>query len=264
MGVKTKISLESLNSTFKKYKFVSIYETTDGVMDTTYIAHTDNKSYIIKKYERDIKDKIEIDKELLQSLKSCDLNVPVCIDEKDGWYIYEKLSGKNPKNINTLHIQALARFLSLLHLCTYKKDFPHKFMQNYDTLKLLRFTKSNFYIYYKKLQSLKDYTMPIDGLIHGDIFKDNTVFDNNKIGVFDFIDSGSGSFLFDAGVTLVGFNVKKQNNYYINLFLKTYNQHAPKKLAKNDLKNIMDVSKKFYALLRINEYKNIKRAKELL
>jgi homoserine kinase type II len=106
--------------------------------------------------------------------------------------------------------------------------------------------------------------MQNDGLIHGDIFRDNIVFDSQKIGIFDFIDSGYGSFLFDCAVALVGFKVKTTDNYFINLFLNTYNQKAPKKLKKADLTAEMDLAAKFYTLLRIYRNKNIKNVKELL
>jgi homoserine kinase type II len=264
MGVITKLSLGELNSIFTDYNFISIEETLYGVIDTTYTASTKDKHYIIKRYERDIKHKIERDKQLLKDLKSSGLNVPAFLEEKDGWYIYEKLSGDIPKNTHTAHIQALARLLSKLHAATYKKDFPCSFMQSCEVDKSLEFIKTNFYHYYKKLQKVENFNMQNDGLIHGDIFKDNTVFDSYKIGIFDFIDSGYGSFLFDSAVALIGFNVKKTDNYYINMFLNTYNQRAPKKLKKRDLIHEMDLASKFYTLLRIYRNKNIKTAKELL
>lgn len=264
MGVKTQITVKTLNTLFSNYNFTSLDPTSDGVMDTTYIAHTKNKSYILKKYERDIKDKVDLDKKLLKDLKHYGLNVSVCLDEKEDWYIYEKLKGVNPKNINTLHIQALARFLASLHQYSYKKDFPHAFLDEYDPKTLLQKTKSSHYVYYKKLQILQNLKMQNDGLIHGDIFKDNTVFHQAKIGVFDFIDSGSGSFSFESGVALVGFGIKKKNNYFINLFLNTYNQHTPKKLTKKILVDQIEIASKFYALLRINEHQTTTKAKELL
>jgi len=264
MGVITKLTLEQLNSIFKNYDFISIEATTYGVIDTTYIAKTKHKEYIIKKYERDIKDKIETDKKLLQYLNSSGLNVPAFLEEKDGWYIYEKLSGDIPKNTHTAHIQALARFLSKLHATTYKRGFPTPFLQNCKVQESLDYTKSNYFHYYKKFQHIKNFHMPSEGLIHGDIFKDNTVFDSHTIGIFDFIDSGHGSFLFDCAVALVGFNVRTTDNYYINLFLNTYNQRAPKKLNRSELIYEMDLASKFYTLLRIYRNKDIKKARELL
>ena len=105
-------------------------------------------------------------------------------------------------------------------------------IQKDEMKKLLSYTKQNFFAYYKKLQYLQNYNSKIDGLIHGDIFKDNTLFDGQKIAVFDFIDSTCGNFGFDVAVCLIGFGAKK-NNYFINLFLKTYNQKETTNNANN-------------------------------
>lgn len=264
MGVKTKLTLDELNSIFPSYHFTSLESTTFGVIDTTYIAKTKDDAYIVKKYERASKERIEADTELLKYFKSLGLNTPSFIEECKGWYIYEKLSGDMPKNINTQHIQALARVIRELHKATYKKEFPTPFMQSCEVKESLEYLKANFYLYYKKFQHIKHYNMPENGLIHGDIFKDNTVFDSHKIGIFDFIDSGYGSFLFDCAVALVGFGIKTTDNYHINLFLNTYNQKAPKKLDKSELIDEMNLAAKFYTLLRIYRNKHTKDVKELL
>ncbi len=264
MGVKTHISLDELNDLFSSYSFTKIQPTSSGIMDTTYIVHAKTKAYILKKYERDISQKISRDIKLLAKLKSAGLNVPVCIDEKSGWYLYEKLQGKEPKNITTYHIQALARFLAKLHNKTYKMTCQSSVMQNDEISKLLRYAKKDFYCYYKRVEFLKEYKEKNDGLIHTDIFKDNTVFDGRKIGVFDFIDSSSGSFAFDAAVALIGFGLKEESEYFINLFLRCYNQHAPKKLTKKNILKMMRTASHYYALKRINKYKNSSKAKELI
>jgi Ser/Thr protein kinase RdoA (MazF antagonist) len=191
----------------------------------------------------------------LKQFKSTGLNVPICLEENRSWFLYEKLKGDTPKNIKIYHIQELARFLAKLHKHTYKKGCKGDFIQNYEIKKLLNYTKANFFAHYKKLQTLKSYKPKNDGFIHGDLFKDNTVFHNKKIGVFDFIDSGTGGFGFECGVCMVGFGVK--SNFYINLFLNSYNQKAPKKLTKKELLYEMKVASRFYALLRINNHKNI-------
>ncbi|MEA2099194.1 MAG: phosphotransferase, partial [Campylobacterota bacterium] len=160
------------------------------------------------------------------------------------------------------HIIALGRFLAKLHKHTYKKSASSNFLDSYEIPALLNYTKIRYFSHYKKLQFLESFEMQNDGFIHGDIFKDNTVFDGNKIGIFDFIDSGSGSFSFDCAVGLVGFG--KVNHFYINLFLNSYNQCTPKKLTKKELLLQIKVASKFYALLRINKYKNTKSAKELM
>ena len=264
MGVKTAITLDEVNTLFNSYKFTNITPTASGIIDTTYIVSNKEKSYILKKYERDIGLIIERDKILLKELNSLNLNVPLCLDENNGWYLYKILDGVQPKNIQSFHIQELARFLSKLHSHTFKRSCDLKVIDKDEISSILNYTKKNFYYYYKKLCSLKNYNEKCSGLIHGDIFKDNTVFEGNKIGVFDFVDSGCGSFSFDVAVAIVGFGIKKYNSYYINLFLNTYNQHAPKKLIKKELFTSIDTAAKFYALKRVYEYKSTKQSKELI
>jgi len=260
MGIKTKISLDEINKLFSNFNFKKLTPTTSGIMDTTYIVFNKNKGYILKKYERDISTKIEDDKKLLKNLKTKGLNVPTCLDENGGWFLYKKLNGSTPKTIKSYHIIALGRFLAKLH--NSKVVHNSNFIDSYDVSSLLNYTKKNYFYHYKKLQFLESFEMKNDGFIHGDIFKDNTVFDGNKIGVFDFIDSGNGSFSFDCGVGMVGF--EKVSEFYINLFLNSYNQQTIKKLTKKELKQQIKIASRFYALLRINKYKNTKKAKELM
>ncbi|MCD4667790.1 MAG: phosphotransferase [Sulfurimonas sp.] len=264
MGVKTLITLDEINKIFLSYDFISLTPTTSGIIDTTYIISTHHKSYILKKYERDISKKIQKDKQLLNELKLSGLNVPTCIDENKTWFLYEKLKGSTPTNIEIFHIQEVARFLAKLHKYSYKKSCDADFIKSYEIPKLLKYTKSNFFSYYKKLQFLNTYRAKNDGLIHGDLFKDNTVFDNKKIGVFDFIDSACGNFTFECAVALVGFDTLKRKNYFTNIFIKSYNQYAPKKIEKKELLKQIDMACGFYALLRIQTNKSTSQAKELI
>jgi len=260
MGIKTKISLDEINKLFSNFNFKKLTPTTSGIIDTTYMIFTDSKGYILKKYERNISTKIEDDKKLLKNLKTKGLNTPTCLDENGGWFLYKKLNGSTPKTIKSYHIIALGRFLAKLH----NSEVIHNsnFIDNYDVSSLLNYTKKNHFYHYKKLQFLESFEMKNDGFIHGDIFKDNTVFDDKRIGVFDFIDSGNGSFSFDCGVGMVGFG--KVSEFYINLFLNSYNQHTIKKLTKKELKQHIKLASRFYALLRINKYKNTKKVKKLI
>ncbi|MFA6137897.1 MAG: phosphotransferase [Sulfurimonas sp.] len=264
MGVKTAITLDALNRLFTSYEFTSLVETTSGIIDTTYIVFTKNRSYILKKYERAIAQKIEEDSKLLDALQSFGLNVPKCIESSHGWYLYEKLEGSQPTHIKSYHIQALARFLAKLHQYTYKKVSYQHVIEQDEIASHLNYAKANFFSYYKKLQFLKKQNQKSDGIIHGDIFKDNTVFLGTKIGVFDFIDSACGNFAFDAAVALVGFDAKKNRSSFINLFLGTYNQHSPRKLSKKELLQSIETARGFYALKRIVNFKSTKTAKELL
>jgi homoserine kinase type II len=264
MGVKSVVSLDEINSIFVSFNFIQLTPTTSGIIDTTYIVSTCQNEYILKKYERDISAKIDEEIKLLSELKSVGLNVATCIEENFGWYLYEKLQGSQPKCVKSYHLQALARFLAKVHRHTHKRTCSSKFIEQNEIRKLLNYAKRNYFWYYKKVELLKNYNPKNDGLIHGDIFKDNTVFEGEKVGVFDFIDSSCGSFAFDVAVTLVGFESLKHTPYFLNLFVNSYNQHAPKKLKREDVAKEVKIASAFYALKRINGYKNTKKAKELL
>lgn len=231
MGVKTAITLDALNRLFTSYEFISLTETTSGIIDTTYIVFTKNRSYILKKYERAILQKIEEDSRLLDALKLFGLNVPSCITSSHGWYLYEKLEGSQPTHIQSYHIQALARFLAKFHQYSYKKVSLLNVIDQDEISSHLRYAKVNFFNYYKKLQFLKKHSKINDGVIHGDIFKDNTVFQGTKIGVFDFIDSACGTFAFDAAVALIGFDTKKTEA----LFCKPLSGHLQPARPKETL-----------------------------
>lgn len=264
MGVITEISLDAINALFPSYKFIKLTPTTSGIIDTTYIIDTQDKSYILKKYERDIPQKIKEDTQLLDSLKFAGLNVPVCLDTNGEWFLYKKLKGSQPHNVKSYHIQALARFLAKLHQQSAEYKCDSNVIIEHEVLEALAYTKSHYFSYYKRFEFLKNFTLKTDALIHGDIFKDNTIFDGRKIGVIDFIDSSCGTFAYDAAVALVGFDARKHNHYFIRLFLNTYNQHAPKKLSQKRLLYKMKIASHFYALKRVYKYKNTFRAKELL
>ncbi len=258
MGVKTSITLKEAQKLFPSFPINSLTPTTSGLIDTTYIT----ERYILKKYERELD--LKEDTKLLNFLHSQELNVTRHLATQGEWHLYEKLKGSEPRTIKIYHIQALARFLSKLHRLTYKRVCKSNFIDNYDLKTILQFCKKNHFLYYKKLQHLRNYKLKNDGFIHGDIFKDNTLFYTEKIAVFDFVDGGCGSFVFDAGVALVAFDANQHKPYFINLFLQTYNQKAVKKLSKQELLHSMQKAAHLYALLRINHYKNTKRSKELL
>jgi len=258
MGVKTHISLAELKKMFPSFSINSIKATKDGIIDTTYILN----NFILKKYERDIKEKINRDTLLLKELQEHSLNVPSLKGQNGDWYLYKKLAGTTPKNIKLFHIQALARFIAKMHQVTQNIQTDENFLDNYPIDSLLTDIKKNFYFYYKKMHSLKNYSMANNGFIHGDLFTDNTLFCGKDIAVFDFIDGANGSFTFDIAVALFSFNPSKRR-LYTNIFLNTYNQIAPHKISLK----VLDMEQKnaaiFYGLLCLQRDKSTKKVKLL-
>ena len=255
MGIKTSLSLLEAQKLFPNYSINSLQKSVSGVVDTTYIS----EKYIIKKYEREVN--IAFDNKLLAYLHTNGLNVPQHLQSSGDWHLYSKLEGKEVKSVKLFHIHSLARFMAKFHSLTKEYDPKKDFLQSYKVDEKLLFAKKLSFCTYKKLQHLQNFSPNNDGFIHGDLFKDNALFECNKIKVFDFIDGAMGNFCFDCAVALVGFDRRK---LYVHTFLKSYNQHAPKKISKKELLAMMNVASHFYALLRVAHYKNRKKAKELL
>lgn len=266
MGIKRVLNHKKVQNLFANYTISKITPTTNGIVDTTYILTTPTNEYILKYYERDIHSKIDEDAQRLQQLNAMGLHVPILVDKAQGYYLYTKLKGVHPHAVHSYHIVALARFLATMHTLSKDRSSPKPsstFIKNYDLQQILTYTKKHFYYYFSKLKH-NHIIHHNDGFIHGDIFKDNTLFEKNTIAVFDFIDGGMGSFCFDCGVALMAFTPKTRQKYNMNLFLKVYNQHAPKKLSYKELASCMKEAKRLYALLRINHYHTTSRAKELV
>ncbi|MDQ7043946.1 MAG: phosphotransferase [Sulfurimonas sp.] len=257
MGVKRALSLKQLRTLFPSYSFTTLCASNSGVVDTTYITD----KYVVKYYERDIQEFIEFDARILVHLQACGLSVTKLLDSSDGWYLYKKLQGSSPKTINYFHIQALARFMAKFH--AQKLQSSRELIQQYNIKKSLHQLKQTDYYFYKKLESLKNYRPKSDGFIHGDIFRDNTLFKGEKIAVLDFIDGANGSYTFDIAVALLSFNRAKRSTY-TKLFLQTYNQKAPQKIKNKELHKTIKIAAQFYAILRIVEQKSKSGAKELI
>ena len=259
MGVQTKIDLKEAQLLFPSYNFQTLQATKDGVMDTTYLLD----AFILKKYERDISEQVLLDAKILQKFSKASLRVPLLVEQKSSWYLYTRLKGELPKNTHYYHIQALARFMAKMHRVSAKEQScARNFLEEYSLCKLLKFTKTHFFFYYKKLQKLQNYKFKNDSFIHGDIFKDNTIFDGEHIAVFDFIDGGVGAFSFDIAVALISFNPRAKPSL-TKLFLNTYNQNAPKKISIHKLHTELQVASQLYSLLRIDKHKSTKQAKLL-
>ena len=254
MGVKTALTLQEAKELFSEFEIDTLQETKNGLVDTTYLT----THYVVKKFENKGR---QTQKELLKHMQKKGLNVPVLLASSGDWHLYSRLRGKQINHPKYPHIVALARFLKKLH--TLKLPCRKPFYDESVIKRELRFAKKRFFFYFKRFEELSCNKPKDECFIHGDLFLDNAVFDDNKIGVFDFGDSGCGEAAFDAGVALTAFGVEKREGL-VELFLRVYNQNNPKKMTEKALQTGMRYAKLYYALRRAAHYKRVKEAKQLL
>lgn len=248
MGIKTTLSLEEANALFSDYTFETITPTSDGIIDTTYIVSDHTQSYVLKRFEEATASQISTQQLLLTRLQQCHISVPALLASSSKWHLYTLLQGRSIGTLNLFQLQKLGQTIAKMHLCTlpmknYSALFEHKTISNHlSILKHVAFSD------YKKLSYLKEIDLKDDGLIHGDLFADNLLFEHSHLAIIDFIDAGRGSFLFDLAVAAVA-NVSTPAG--LNLLLRSYNQQAPQKISYRELIETMQTAADFYTLKRL-------------
>ena len=97
------------------------------------------------------------------------------------------------------------------------------------------------------------------GLIHGDLYYDNTLFDVNHLAVIlDFEQAGIGEYLFDLGISISGTCLEKGriNKSLIVSYLEGYEEVRPlPQIEKENLNNAIVVGLLSIALWRIKRFK---------
>ncbi|MGB5965570.1 MAG: phosphotransferase [Sulfurimonadaceae bacterium] len=253
MGVKTALTLDQANQLFKAYDFEQIQPTADGIIDTTYIVENSTASYILKKFEEADAGQIEEERRLLQKFAHCQVNVPQHLCSAKDWHLYTRLRGQTLSSVSYVHLQTLARTLSLMHRCAHASTAKQQLFEKSKTTARLNSLKSKQYKHYRELRHLQHCRPKIDGVIHGDLFLDNVLFSHQHIGIIDFIDAGEGSFAFDLGVSALAWALRGSTLGYLRLFLQSYNQHAPRKITLKELMQEIEVAAAFYTLNRIEK-----------
>lgn len=251
MGVKTKLTLEQAQKLFPHRNFISIEPTHRGVIDTTYKISTKDEAFILKKYERATNMQIQHEQLLLNQLYNNNLRVPRPLESSGVWQLFSYLKGEIPHKISLQHLQKIGSFLGSFHtIVSYQSNGFIPFSKDIYQNSLFEVRKKHL-LYSKKLSALKSFPSELDGIIHGDLFCDNTKFEGAFLSVFDFIEAGQGSFAFDLGVVAMSWIAKKHlSQLQLQTLLKAYNQKTKKKITLDKLLKMMHYAALVYSLKR--------------
>ncbi|HFU75005.1 MAG TPA: hypothetical protein ENK66_02035 [Arcobacter sp.] len=256
MGVKTKINKKDLQSLLK---IKSLQATKHGVSDSVYII---NNKYILKIFENSSKKTLSEEIKLLQKLKPLQVtklkNKIFNIKEKPA-LLYKKSKGKSVDNIKKIHIKQIAKFLKTFHTLTKGCKSKNKNIFSKSLLQSM-VEKSNKKSFQKLYQSI-NIELKNDGIIHGDIFRDNVLFKKDKLKVvIDFSEACNGDFYFDLGVIALDWC---KNNHQIQILLQSYGTS----LTLKEFKPYIKYAGLYYILIRYfdnRDYKKLlKRIKKL-
>ena len=250
MGVKTTLSLETLQTLFPHHDFRQITPTREGIIDTTYFVSSDTESYILKRFEDAGPEELLQEQQLLRRLQQCGLRVSQHLESKEGWHLYTRLSGSMLKRPTPLQLQHLGRDVARMHRCLQGTLGLQAMMAPQQRDQMLRQIKQKNYALYQRVLPLRTLELKAERLVHGDLFRDNVLFEGNRVGIIDFIDAGSATRLFDLGVAALSFASTSPAD--LHLFLKAYNQNSVQKVAHTKLCSAMQDAARFYSLKRVN------------
>ncbi len=265
MAVFTKLEKEDFEQVLSLYDIgqLSSFEgINEGIENTNYILRTTQDNYIFTVYEKRVSaSDLPFFMSLMENLNESNFPCPLPVHQKTGaiigkifsknYTIVSMLKGKWPRTIGNNEVFKAGEALGKLHSSSSKfsyltrknsmgKDFwietyskvKDKAENHFDGL------RENIKEAFEAINNWPD-NLP-SGIIHGDYFPDNVLFDNDNVsGVIDFYMSCNDFYAYDLAIALNSWCFERDFSFNITkagLMLKGYN--SQRNLSENELENL--------------------------
>ncbi len=250
MAVYTKLNkneIEEIISLYKLKNLESFAPIEEGIENTNYIIIANKKKYILTIFEKRVKEQdlpffCELISLLNKSGFKCPLpllnleNSPITTFKRKKLTILTFISGKSKENLSNENCEDIGKEAAKLHLLTSNFKIHRKNALSIESWRsMFENIKDKCIRIHKDLPNLieanlKDIeknwpsNLP-SGIIHADLFKDNIIFENNKIsGIIDFTFSCNdfyaleiaicfNALCFDGVKSNLSFNVTKAKKF---------------------------------------------------
>lgn len=233
MGVYSNINIEQINEILSYYEIghaQSYTATAEGISNSNFKVTLDNGADVLLKISNDKTiPQLENEQRILQVLKKYDFEYsPRAFETIAGKPIYSHndfygvvfpyVKGRAPKVVSTTVAFQIGETLAKLHsLEIHAEDLdsirPHDLV-GYGGLSIYDYTlkqeaPEDFSNSFNKIFENKLLDIPYDifpaGIIHGDMYFDNSLFDDDELQTFiDFEQAGRGRFILDLGIAISG------------------------------------------------------------
>lgn len=218
MGVKTLITLEEVSAVVT---CTILIPTEYGVSDSVYL--TDQG--VLKLFESASMDAVLEERNLLLNLAHLPVtkhSSTIFLLQDKPCVFYKKLNGQSPKQADHNHIIKIAQFMHRFHKQTAGLTSTN--VPLFEAQLLQNLIHQTHYVPFQQIFDSIDLHLSRDGIIHGDLFLDNALFENGELsGVVDFIEACEGDFLFDLAVVAISWCLEGKNAFSnISLLLTHY------------------------------------------
>ena len=225
-----------------------------GIENTNYFVDTDQGHYVLTLFERLTFEQLPFYLHLMKHLATRGIPVPDPVEDGKG-NILHRLKGKPAAVVNKLrghselapgaaHCTGVGDMLARMHLAglDYSRQQPNLRCLNWwnETVPVvlphLTPEQRNLILaelaYQNHIAASSSYQSLPRGVVHGDLFRDNVMFDNGQLtGFFDFYFAGCDTFLFDIGICLndwcIDLDSGKLDTVRADAFMAAYQKVRP-------------------------------------
>ncbi len=224
----SQISLEHYLAMFDLGELVSFDPITAGIENSNYFITLDNEGfkteYVLTIAESLNFNEVSFFGRLLDQLNSKNLPVPSPLRTLDGMsstifckkptWLFPKLSGSHPTIATAIHCRTVGKLVADIHAASanasYHRANPYHSDWAQQTLELKQseLHPDDHAMLEKTLQDYRNAVKsPLDlpiGIIHGDLFMDNTMFEGDRLtGVIDFYHACEDYLIQDVAIALL-------------------------------------------------------------
>ena len=270
MAVYTSINSSDLNDWIEKFNFKDIVNfkgISSGVTNSNYLIQTAHSNYILTIFEHNNIEELPFYIDLMTYLAKENFLCPRPIENKNGQalgLLKEKpalmvsfLDGKEKVIRSPKSCYLVGQYLAKLHLTA--NNFPqlNKNTRGLDWM-------SDMYLNLKKYLSLEDqgileleinYHKEMDkvelpeGIIHGDLFKDNVLFLNDKVsGFIDFYYACNEKFIYDIAIAINDWCIDQDGQINKSMFLEFIKGYRSERKLTDNEQEYLNVALRLAAL----------------
>ncbi|NOT15191.1 MAG: homoserine kinase [Methylotenera sp.] len=224
MSVFTTVSIPQLQSWLEGYAIGSLVELkgiSSGITNTNYFVTTTQNKYVLTLFEHNTMDELPYFIDLMRHLAQHQILCPQPISNQSGQALHllngkpavliSCLSGRDISSPNATHCAAVGVALANMHVAgqSYHAQSKNQRGQDWFTAtsqKVMPKLSADEQVLLKselELQAnLTCTTMP-QGVIHGDLFRDNVLFDGDKLGgIIDFYYACNDCLAYDVAIAV--------------------------------------------------------------